>query len=124
MSLFVFCFVPNMNVLPSLQVPCVATTLEDTDMELQRLEELEKRLAQRYGMAEGTDSEAVLKAATKRAEAPWGRFRNAFLDLLRKANLLSSSGNDVEALRKLRDIRNQLQPDSRPVLASLVSVYT
>ncbi|KAK0227178.1 caspase domain-containing protein [Armillaria nabsnona] len=92
-------------------------------MELQRLEELEKQLAQRYGMAEGTDSEAVLKAATKRAEAPWGRFRNTFLDLLRKANLLSSSGNDVEALRKLRDLRNQLQPDSRPVLASLKSCH-
>ncbi|KAK0435906.1 caspase domain-containing protein [Armillaria borealis] len=113
-----------MNALPSHQVPCVATTLEDTDMELQRLEELEKRLAQRYGMApEGINSEAVLKEAIKRAEAPLGRFRNVFLYLLRKANLLSSSGNDVEALRRLRHLRNKLQPDSQPVLAPLKSYH-
>ncbi len=88
-------------------------------MELQRLEELEKRLALRYGMApaEGIDSEAVLKEAIRRTEAPWGRFPDAVLNLLRK--VLSSSSDDVEALRRLRYLRSKFQP----VLTPGVSVY-
>ncbi len=89
-------------------------------MELQHLEELEKRLALSYGMAppEGIDSEAVLKEAKRRTE-PWRHFPKAVLYLLRKANLLSSSNDDVEALQRLLHHRSKLQP----VLSSLVSVY-
>ncbi|KAK0191756.1 hypothetical protein F5146DRAFT_613225 [Armillaria mellea] len=63
---------------------------------------------------EGIDSEAVLKEAIKRAKTPWGRFRNSFLYLLRKAKLCSSYDDDVEALDRLHHLRSNLQPDSQP----------
>ncbi|SJL17252.1 uncharacterized protein ARMOST_20798 [Armillaria ostoyae] len=88
-------------------------------MELQHLEELEKRLALSYGMSppEGIDSEAVLKEAIRRTGTPGGRFRSAFLYVLRKVNFLSSSSDDVDALRRLCYLRSNPQSDSQLVLA-------
>ncbi|KAK0490207.1 caspase domain-containing protein [Armillaria novae-zelandiae] len=94
-----------------------SATGPDTDMEFQSLEELEKRLAQRYGMhPEVIDSEAVLKEALKR-ETLWGRFSRTFLLFLQKANLMLTSGGDVEALYRLRDLRDGRRLDPQPVPA-------
>ncbi|SJL18837.1 uncharacterized protein ARMOST_22439 [Armillaria ostoyae] len=90
----------NTYIPPPRQSRCIP--------ELRRLEEVEKRLAQRFGMIspQGIDSAAVLREARarRRATLPWERLRTAFI---LKANA-ASRRDDVDELEKLRRIRSNL----------------
>ncbi|KAK0435901.1 hypothetical protein EV421DRAFT_1157826 [Armillaria borealis] len=78
--------------------------------ELHRLEGLEKRLAQKFGMASphGIDSVAILEEARRRATLPWGRLRSSVLAFVRKANGSAASRDDVGELQKLNRMRRNL----------------
>ncbi|SJL17249.1 uncharacterized protein ARMOST_20795 [Armillaria ostoyae] len=79
-------------------------------LELQRLEEMERRLAQKFGMVahEGINSAAVLREARRRAKSPWRRLCCPALPFLQTFNLLASSNDDIKQLKRLCDLHRNL----------------
>ncbi|PBK72061.1 hypothetical protein ARMSODRAFT_1082575 [Armillaria solidipes] len=92
------------------QDSCSPALPQRPDMqELQHLEEVERRLAQKFGMVspQGIDSAAVLREAQRRDKSLWGCFCCVLL-FLRTLKLSAPINDDVKQLNRLNSLRRSL----------------
>ncbi|SJL17250.1 uncharacterized protein ARMOST_20796 [Armillaria ostoyae] len=91
---------PSQETLQRLATKCSYAPALLINPELQDicpLKEVERRLAQKYGMtsSQGIDSVAVLQEARRHRKLPWRRFHSILLAFLRKVSKSVSNGDDL-----------------------------